>query len=61
MRAWMSPFIARIKPLPGAKAFLDKLRQTHQVVILSDTFEEFAKPLMKQLGIRTEGAAASST
>jgi len=42
--------IARIKPLPGAKAFLDTLRSKHQVVILSDTFEEFAKPLMKQLG-----------
>jgi len=36
--------------LPGAKAFLDQLRLRHQVVILSDTFEEFAKPLMKQLG-----------
>jgi phosphoserine / homoserine phosphotransferase len=43
--------IARIKPLPGAKSFLVKLRATHQVVILSDTFEEFAKPLMKQLGM----------
>ncbi len=42
--------IAKIKPLPGAKAFLDELRSKHQVIILSDTFEEFAKPLMKQLG-----------
>lgn len=42
--------IARIKPLPGAKAFLDKLRSRHQVIILSDTFEEFASPLMEQLG-----------
>ncbi len=42
--------IAKIKPLPGAKAFLDELRSRHQVIILSDTFEEFAKPLMKQLG-----------
>lgn len=42
--------IAKIKPLPGAKAFLDKLRSRSQVIILSDTFEEFAKPLMKQLG-----------
>ena len=41
--------IAKIKPLPGAKAFLDELRSRSQVVILSDTFEEFAKPLMKQL------------
>ena len=45
--------IAKIKPLPGAKAFLDKLRTQHQVLILSDTFEEFAKPLMKQLGMPT--------
>ena len=42
--------IARIDPLPGAKAFLDALRSKTQVVILSDTFEEFAKPLMKKLG-----------
>src|SRR3989338_110071 len=42
--------IAKIKPLPGARTFLDQLRSRHQVVILSDTFEEFAKPLMKQLG-----------
>src|SRR5690349_14814375 len=43
--------IAGIRPLPGAKAFLDRLRSRHQVVILSDTFEEFAKPLMEQLGM----------
>jgi len=42
--------IAKIDPLPGAKAFLDELRATTQVVILSDTFEEFAKPLMEKLG-----------
>lgn len=42
--------IARIAPLPGAKAFLDELRSTTQVIILSDTFEEFAKPLMEKLG-----------
>ena len=36
--------IAKIDPLPGAKAFLDELRATTQVIILSDTFEEFAKP-----------------
>jgi phosphoserine/homoserine phosphotransferase len=41
--------IATIDPLPGAKAFLDELRTLTQVVILSDTFEQFAKPLMKKL------------
>ena len=42
--------IAKIDPLPGAKAFLDELRATTQVIILSDTFEQFAKPLMEKLG-----------
>ena len=42
--------IAKIDPLPGAKAFLDELRTLTQVIILSDTFEEFAKPLMEKLG-----------
>ena len=42
--------IARIDPLPGAKEFLDALRAMTQVVIVSDTFEEFAQPLMKKLG-----------
>ena len=42
--------IARIDPLPGAKAFLDELRSMTQVIILSDTFEQFAQPLMKKLG-----------
>ena len=42
--------IATIDPLPGAKEFLDELRELTQVVILSDTFEQFAKPLMKKLG-----------
>lgn len=42
--------IARIDPLPSAKAFLDALRSKTQVIILSDTFEEFAKPLMEKLG-----------
>ena len=42
--------IAKIDPLPGAKEFLDELRRTTQVVILSDTFEQFAKPLMEKLG-----------
>ena len=41
--------IAKIDPLPGAKEFLDELRTLTQVVILSDTFEQFAKPLMKKL------------
>ena len=42
--------IAGIDPLPGAKEFLDELRAETQVVILSDTFEQFAMPLMKKLG-----------
>ncbi|MBR5046867.1 MAG: bifunctional phosphoserine phosphatase/homoserine phosphotransferase ThrH [Eubacterium sp.] len=42
--------ISRIDPLPGAKEFLDQLRTECQTIILSDTFEEFAKPLMKKLG-----------
>ena len=42
--------ISEIKPLEGAKEFLDKLRAMTQVIILSDTFREFASPLMKQLG-----------
>lgn len=42
--------IAQIDPLPGAKEFMDELRATTQTVILSDTFEEFAKPLLKKLG-----------
>ena len=42
--------IATIDPLPGAKEFLDELRATTQVIVLSDTFEQFAKPLMQKLG-----------
>ncbi len=42
--------IAGIDPMPGAKAFLDELRSMTQVIILSDTFEQFAMPLMKKLG-----------
>lgn len=42
--------IATIDPLPGALEFMDQLREMTQVVILSDTFTEFAKPLMKKLG-----------
>ena len=45
--------IAKIDPLPGAKDFLDKLREKTQVLILRDTFEEFAMPLMKKLGYPT--------
>lgn len=41
--------IADMSPLPGARPFLDDLRANYQVVILSDTFYEFARPLMKQL------------
>ena len=41
--------IAGIDPLPGAKEFLDELRSITQVIILSDTFEQFAKPLMEKL------------
>ena len=42
--------IAKIDPLPGVKDFLDTLRETTQAVILSDTFTQFAKPLMEKLG-----------
>ena len=45
--------IATIDPLPGAKEFLDALREETQVIILSDTFEQFAKPLIKKLGYPT--------
>ena len=42
--------ISKIDPLPGAKEFLDTLRSERQVVIISDTFTQFAQPLMKKLG-----------
>ncbi len=42
--------IAKIDPIPGAKEFLDELRTITQVIILSDTFSQFAQPLMKKLG-----------
>ncbi len=42
--------IEKIDPLPGAKEFLDELRSLTQVIIISDTFEQFAKPLMRKLG-----------
>ena len=45
--------ISKIDPLPGAKEFLDQLRDVTQVIIISDTFEQFAKPLMEKLGMPT--------
>ena len=45
--------ISGIDPLPGAKEFLDKLRELAQVIIISDTFTQFAGPLMKKLGYPT--------
>ncbi len=42
--------IAGLEPLPGAKDFLDELRSETQLIILSDTFEQFARPFMRQLG-----------
>ena len=42
--------IAKIDPMPGAKEFLDELRSLTQVIIISDTFTQFASPLMKKLG-----------
>lgn len=42
--------IAKIDPIPGAKEFLDELRSITQVIIISDTFSQFAGPLMKKLG-----------
>ena len=45
--------IAKIDPMPGAKEFLDELREITQVIIISDTFTQFAGPLMKKLGYPT--------
>lgn len=45
--------IAKIDPMPGAKEFLDELRTLSQVIIISDTFTQFAAPLMKKLGLPT--------
>ncbi|MFO1477931.1 MAG: bifunctional phosphoserine phosphatase/homoserine phosphotransferase ThrH [Verrucomicrobiota bacterium] len=45
--------IGTLRPLPGAKEFLDELRSLVQVLILSDTFEQFAAPLLRQLGMPT--------
>lgn len=49
----ISDVIGGLEPLPGAREFLDGLRSRTQVVILSDTFEQFAAPLMAQLGMPT--------
>ena len=48
--------IATIDPIPGAKEFLDELRKTTQVIIISDTFTQFAAPLMEKLGWPTISA-----
>ena len=45
--------ISKIDPLPGAKEFLDQLRDVTQTIIISDTFEQFATPLMEKLGMPT--------
>ena len=45
--------ISGLEPLPGARAFLDELRSRTQVIVLSDTFEQFAAPLMPHLGMPT--------
>ena len=45
--------ISKIDPLPGAREFLDKLKEITQVIIISDTFSQFAEPLMKKLGYPT--------
>ena len=45
--------IAKIDPMEGAKEFLDELRSLSQVIIVSDTFTQFAQPLMKKLGMPT--------
>ncbi|MBP5401721.1 MAG: bifunctional phosphoserine phosphatase/homoserine phosphotransferase ThrH [Treponema sp.] len=45
--------IAKIDPMPGAKEFLDELRSFCQTIIISDTFSQFAGPLMKKLGLPT--------
>ena len=47
--ALIQEVIGTLEPMPGARAFLDELRGLTQIVILSDTFSEFARPLMKQL------------
>jgi phosphoserine/homoserine phosphotransferase len=51
--AQIQEVISGMEPLPGAREFLDRLRQDFQVVILSDTFYEFGMPLMRKLGMPT--------
>ena len=51
--AAISEVIAGLSPLPGAVEFLDELRRRTQLLILSDTFEQFGAPLMRQLGMPT--------
>lgn len=48
--ATIQDVVGSLEPLPGAREFLDRLRAETQVIILSDTFEQFARPLMRQLG-----------
>jgi len=45
--------MSELKPLAGAKEFLDSIRNKYQVILLSDTFEQFARPFMRQLGMPT--------
>jgi phosphoserine phosphatase len=52
--------IAEMGPMPGARAFLDQLREDYQVIILSDTFYEFAHPLMRSSAGRRCSATAGS-
>jgi phosphoserine / homoserine phosphotransferase len=49
----LADVIASLTPMDGARAFLDELRERSQVIILSDTFEQFGAPLMRQLGMPT--------
>ena len=53
--------IAKIDPLPGAKEFLDELRSICQTVVLSDTFEEFAGPILKKLGMPRSASSVLTT
>src|SRR5258708_2241689 len=53
--------IGTLRPLPGAAEFLSELRERGQVIILSDTFEQFAQPLMRQLGWSWKMTRSSTT
>ena len=53
--------ISKIDPLPGAKEFLDTLRSKCQTIIISDTFSQFAGPLMKKLGMRLDFLNGAAT